>query len=120
VGKRAAISLSKARPADAKCLRRRAIDAANAVEAQCLGVREVRGKRAQEDGRLLERIRSKKRVIEAWTDTQKCGATPEQEQQVVKAMLDARAHAEVLRQHAADRETKKKTPRSKKEGGRAS
>src|SRR6516162_5593494 len=53
VGKRAGITLSKAGGADAKYLRRRAIAAADAVEALCLGQPNARGKHAQADAQLL-------------------------------------------------------------------
>jgi hypothetical protein len=101
------MTVSKAGGADAKYLRRRAIAAADAVETLCLGQPNARGKHARADAKLLDRIRSKKyyqMVIDAWGRMQKCGATPEQEQQVIKAMLEARLHAEIVPQLAADPE----------------
>jgi hypothetical protein len=88
-------------------LHKSAVKAARAVEERCLGQPGARGPRAQADAQLLERFKSKyykDKVIEAWTEIQDCGASAEDEQQVIKAMLDARWHAEMVRGLAADRE----------------
>ena len=93
-------------PKELRKLHKSAVAAAKAVEERCLGQPEARGPRAQADAQLLERFKSEdyaSTIIDAWTFMSECALTPEKEQQVIKAMLDARAHAEALRQRAADR-----------------
>jgi hypothetical protein len=97
------------RVVDSKALHERAVAAARAVEELCLGQPEARGKCAQAEAELLNRIKSededcKSMVIDAWSYMQECGSTFEQEQQVIRPVLEARLHAQMAPEVAADSE----------------
>jgi hypothetical protein len=92
---------------DRKLLHERIIKGAKVVEERCLGQPEARGDRAQADAQFLNRIISEDRVIDAWARMRECAPIGEQEEQVIdeqviKAMLDARTDAERLPQLHAD------------------